>query len=60
MSDHQKRISILKTQLKNITETIYPDGYEEAKLVMTRALRDRVQMLEELDCKEYLPSGQRI
>ena len=47
MEDNQIRIACLKAQIKNIDETIYPDGYEEAKIVMTCALRDRVRMIEE-------------
>ena len=60
MSNHQKRISILKNEYKKATERIYPDGHEEAKILITRALQDRIQMLEELECKDYLPSSQRV
>ena len=60
MDDHQKRITILKAHLKNINESIYPDGYEECVLVMTIALQDRIKMLEELCSANYLPSSQVV
>ena len=53
MTDKKIRIANLKAHIKNINETVYPDGYDEPKILMLNALRDRVTLLEQHDTNAW-------
>ena len=59
MTDREIRKAFLKSHIKKIDETIYPDGYEECKMIMLVALKDRLRSLEQLETVDYLPTSQR-
>jgi hypothetical protein len=46
LEDRQARIQVLEAQIRNINETVYPDYYDEAKMLMLNALRDRIEWIE--------------
>ena len=59
MTEIQTRINNLKETISTIENTIYPESYGESKLVMVKALKYRIRMLEELIIEDYLPTSQR-
>ena len=59
MTERQTRINNLKETIVTIENTIYPESYGESKLVMVKALKYRIRMLEELNVEDYLPTSQR-
>ena len=59
MTEIQTRINNLKETISTIENTIYPESYGESKIVMVKALKYRIRMLEELGANDYLPSSQR-
>ena len=59
MTEIQTRINNLKETISTIENTIYPESYGESKVVMVKALKYRIRMLEELNVEDYLPTSQR-
>jgi hypothetical protein len=59
MDEKQIRIQRLKSEISRIHQHCYPERLHETKEVMLEALRERVRMIEELNCQDYLPSSQR-
>ena len=48
----QERIDNLNAQIININNTVYPNGYEEVKVVMITALQNRIQYIRHYDRHE--------
>jgi len=49
MTDYEIRIASLQAAIKDIENTVYPDGYSESKKVMLRALDERIQFIRHME-----------